>query len=61
MRPLLEKYNVHAYLAGHDHISEHLVYNDVNYYVCGAGSMTDKLSSKSSSVASLVWSGTEYR
>lgn len=56
--PLLIEYNVHAYFAGHDHISEHLQYKGIEFFVVGAGCMTDSL--KSNSDASLVWAGTGY-
>lgn len=56
--PLLIEYKVHAYLAGHDHISEHLQYKEIEFFVVGAGCMTDSL--KSNSDASLVWSGVGY-
>ena len=35
--PLLQKYKVHAYLCGHDHISEHLSYDGIEFFVAGAG------------------------
>lgn len=56
--PYLEKYNVHAYLSGHDHISEHLSYKNIHYFVVGAGSMIDQL--KHTSQAELLWSGAGY-
>lgn len=59
LQPLLEKYRVNAYLSGHDHISEHLQYNDIEYFVCGAGALTDKLG-RGGSVASLIWYGAQY-
>lgn len=34
LQPLLEKYEVRAYFAGHDHISEHLRYDDCRFEVC---------------------------
>lgn len=58
--PLLVKYNVDAYLCGHDHISEHLHYGRTEYYVAGAGAMTDSLGDPSASAGSLLWSGTGY-
>lgn len=57
--PLLQHYRVHAYLCGHDHISEHLQYNDMEFFVAGAGSMTDQLGG-GSNLAKLRWSGTSY-
>lgn len=58
--PLLEKYNVHAYICGHDHISMHMQYKgySTEFSVAGAGSMTDSLYYKSK--ASSVWSGPNY-
>ena len=49
---------MHAYLCGHDHISEHLIYGDVHFFVVGAGALTDSV--KSSSTAQLVWAGAGY-
>lgn len=37
LKPLLERYRVDAYLAGHDHTAQHLYENGVNYYVMGNG------------------------
>lgn len=37
LRPLLEKYQVTAYFAGHDHSLQHSVNNGVHYIVSGAG------------------------
>ena len=56
--PLLLKYKVHAYICGHDHISEHLQFGSLHAFVAGAGSMTDEL--KANSNATLLWSGTGY-
>jgi hypothetical protein len=60
LKPLLQQYNAHAFISGHDHISEHLQYEGMDYFVAGAGSMTDSLNSKCSTGANLVWSGTGY-
>lgn len=51
--PLLRQYNVHAYICGHDHVSEHLQKNGIEYFVAGAGSMADSMGA--SSAASLSW------
>ncbi|KAJ1476210.1 Metallo-dependent phosphatase-like protein [Baffinella frigidus] len=39
VKPLLEKYGVDAYLAGHDHTLQHLESNGVQYYVSGGGAL----------------------
>lgn len=57
--PLLKQYNVHAYICGHDHISEHLSHEGIEYFVAGAGSMTDSLG-KYTSQADLLWYGVGY-
>lgn len=54
LQPLLEKYHVHAYLAGHDHFHAHLQKKEIEYFIAGAGSMLD--SPKYTSAAALVWS-----
>ncbi|XP_065669771.1 tartrate-resistant acid phosphatase type 5 isoform X2 [Hydra vulgaris] len=36
LKPLLEKYNVTAYLNGHDHNLQHLVDTGIHYFVIGA-------------------------
>ncbi|XP_074642817.1 tartrate-resistant acid phosphatase type 5-like [Tubulanus polymorphus] len=47
IEPLLHKYNVTAYLSGHDHNLQHLQYTDkiyktlVNYFIIGAGAFID--------------------
>lgn len=56
--PLLRQYGVHAYLSGHDHVSEHLSRDGVEYFVVGAGSMADSMGSSSS--ATLNWYGAGY-
>jgi hypothetical protein len=54
--PLLLKYGVHAYVCGHDHISEHLSSAGVHYFITGAGAMTDKVGA-TTSAAQVHWSG----
>ena len=56
--PLLQKYNVDAYICGHDHISEILTYGDQVYVVAGAGAMVDYL--KATTSANLIWYGVGY-
>ena len=42
LKPLLEKYNVSAYLAGHDHCAQHIDEGKgVQYHGIGAGVMCD--------------------
>lgn len=40
--------------------SEHLIYGDQHYFVNGAGSMVDYVSSNSNSDAKLIWAGEGY-
>jgi len=35
--PLFNEYHVDLYVAGHDHVVEHLKDGNVHYYVCGSG------------------------
>ena len=56
--PLLQKYDVDAYICGHDHISEILTYGDQAYIVAGAGAMVDYL--KTTTSANLIWYGVGY-
>ncbi|OQR89913.1 tartrate-resistant acid phosphatase type 5 [Thraustotheca clavata] len=37
LRPLLEKYNVHAYFNGHDHALEHIRRDNIQFFTSGAG------------------------
>ena len=60
LQPLLEKYHVDAYFSGHDHISEHLKYNGIEYFVAGAASLTDKVGAIDSSAAELHWAGAGF-
>ena len=41
LKPLLEKYNVTAYMCGHDHNLQHITDSNVQYYVTGAGHLID--------------------
>jgi acid phosphatase len=36
--PVLEKNGVRIYFCGHDHVLQHLVHGEVNFFVCGGGS-----------------------
>ncbi len=38
LKPILERHGVQAYLCGHNHNLEHIVWNNVSYLVSGAGS-----------------------
>ena len=57
LRPLLERYNVHAYMCGHDHIAEHLQYSGINYFVTGHSTMNNQLDEDVTSNATLIWAG----
>ena len=41
LKPLLEKYNVTAYMCGHDHNLQHITDAGIQYYVTGAGHLID--------------------
>lgn len=45
LTPILEERKVNAYVAGHVHSLQHLVVNDVNYFVSGGGSLAYKVGS----------------
>ena len=51
---------MHAYLCGHDHISEHLQSGGVEYFVAGASTMSSTLTDDFTSYASLAWAGESY-
>jgi tartrate-resistant acid phosphatase type 5 len=48
LKDLLEKYQVDAYISGHDHTMQHLSHNHIEYYISGAGAIEGKLKSTSS-------------
>lgn len=52
LRPMLIRYNVSAYLCGHDHNLQHIQENEdqVSYFVIGAGHLTDPSESHKSDV-----------
>ena len=56
LRPLLESYNAHAYLCGHDHIAEHIKYREVDYIVTGHSTMNGDVQGQGSN-STLVWAG----
>jgi len=53
LEPLFLQYGVSAYFCGHDHITEHLSRNGIEYFVTGAGSMQDKIGQNVDSGAKL--------
>jgi tartrate-resistant acid phosphatase type 5 len=59
LQPLIAKYNVSMYLAGHDHLSGHLQYGDTEYFIAGGGAMVDPMGDVRS-VATDVWYGVGY-
>lgn len=67
-RPEVKIANMHQTIAGRtrfykkiDVISEHLQMDGMDFFVAGAGSMTDNLAEGSyTSNAKLIWSGTSY-
>jgi tartrate-resistant acid phosphatase type 5 len=38
VQPVLKKYGVRIYFCGHDHVLQHLVHGEMNFFVCGGGS-----------------------
>jgi len=54
LQPLLERYGVHAYIAGHDHFSAHLQHHKIEYFIAGAGSMLDS-AKYTSQAEKLIW------
>jgi hypothetical protein len=59
LQPLISKFNVSVYLAGHDHLSGHLQYDNIEYFIAGGGAMVDPLGDVKS-VATDVWYGEGY-
>eukprot|EP00475_Leptophrys_vorax_P035530 TRINITY_DN585_c0_g2_i1.p1 TRINITY_DN585_c0_g2~~TRINITY_DN585_c0_g2_i1.p1 ORF type:complete len:326 (-),score=92.32 TRINITY_DN585_c0_g2_i1:201-1148(-) len=47
MQDLLEKYEVDAYISGHDHSMQHLSHNKVQYFISGNGAIRGKLKATS--------------
>ena len=41
LKPMMEKTGVTAYFCGHDHNMQHLNDSGIDYYVVGAGHLTD--------------------
>ncbi len=51
LRPLLEKYNVTAYLCGHDHSEQYInTGSGIDYHVMGAAHVTDSSTAHASAV-----------
>lgn len=44
--PLLQKYGVQIYFCGHQHFLQHLVHGNVNFFVCGSGSISIPVSDR---------------
>ena len=59
LQPLIQQYGVAAYFSGHDHISQHLQTNGIDYFISGAGCMADSMGS-GSNADTVVWSGVGY-
>jgi tartrate-resistant acid phosphatase type 5 len=44
--PLLQKYGVQIYLCGHEHFLQYLVHGNINFFVCGGGSVARPVSDR---------------
>jgi tartrate-resistant acid phosphatase type 5 len=44
--PLLHKYGVRIYFCGHEHFLQYLVHGDINFFVCGGGSVSRPVSDR---------------
>ena len=44
--PLLQKYGVQIYFCGHQHFLQYLVHGNVNFFVCGSGSISIPVSDR---------------
>ncbi len=44
--PVLKKNGVRIYFCGHDHVLQHLVHGEVNFFVCGGGSSYRKVNQR---------------
>ena len=44
--PLLQKYGVRIYFCGHEHFLQYLVHGDINFFVCGGGSVSRPVSDR---------------
>lgn len=44
--PLLQKYGVQIYLCGHEHFLQYLVHGNINFFVCGGGSVSRPVSER---------------
>jgi len=61
LRPMLLKYNVDAYFSGHDHSLQHLNDGTIDYFLTGAGHLTDNSNAHKNDVppgySKFFWSG----
>jgi 3',5'-cyclic AMP phosphodiesterase CpdA len=44
--PLLQKYGVRIYFCGHEHFLQYLVHGNINFFVCGGGSVSRPVSDR---------------
>jgi tartrate-resistant acid phosphatase type 5 len=44
--PLLKKYGVRIYFCGHEHFLQYLVHGNINFFVCGGGSVSRPVSDR---------------
>jgi tartrate-resistant acid phosphatase type 5 len=44
--PLLQKYGVKIYFCGHEHFLQYLVHDNINFFVCGGGSVSRPASNR---------------
>jgi hypothetical protein len=42
----LQKYGVRIYLCGHEHFLQYLVHGNINFFVCGGGSVSRPVSDR---------------
>lgn len=56
--PLLEKYNVNAYLNGHDHTLQHISWHGIEYFTSGRGCETVETDSNGKVISDYPWGAT---
>lgn len=44
--PLLQRYGVRIYICGHEHFLQYLVHDNINFFVCGGGSVSRPVSDR---------------